>query len=232
MIEPPRITHEADRDHVVVLSDWTDENPYTVLRTLKRGSEWYALERGSGQSILGAVRLGMLGDYFARELQRLPPMDISDVAYDRFLANGKPEETVKAEAGETVRLRIVDGSATTYFHLEFAGGPMTIISADGVPVEPVEQKRFLVAAAETYDVIVRVPEGGAYELRATAHDGSAFASIWIGRGPRHHAPAVPKPNMYHAMGSPSFGRVLPSLLRVPWGCRTGRWSPVLSTGPA
>ena len=207
VIEPPRKMHEADRDYVVVLSDWTDENPYRVLRTLKRGSEWYAIERGSGQSILGAARLGMLGGYFNRELLRMPPMDISDVAYDRFLANGQPEEELAAEPGETVRVRIVDGSATTYFHLEFAGGPVTIISADGLPVEPVEQKRFLIGVAETYDVLLRAPENGAYELRATAHDGSAFASVWIGSGQRHHAPTVPKPNMYHSMGRPTFGRI-------------------------
>jgi CopA family copper-resistance protein len=207
VIEPSRERHRADRDYVVVLSDWTDENPYRVLHTLKRGSEWYAIERGSGQSILGAARLGMLGDYFSRELQRMPPMDISDVAYDRFLANGRPDETLPAEPGDTVRLRIIDGSATTYFHLEFAGGPMTIIGADGLPVKPVEQERFLISVAETYDVLVQVPEDGAYELRATAHDASAFASVWIGGGPRRHAPPVPKPNLYHSMGSPSLARV-------------------------
>ena len=67
-----------------MLSDWTDEDPHQVLRTLKRGSEWYALEKGSGQSILGAARAGKLGAYFSRELQRMPAMDIADVAYDRF----------------------------------------------------------------------------------------------------------------------------------------------------
>lgn len=207
VIEPDRERLHADHDYVVVLSDWTDEDPNSVLRTLKRGSEWYAIEKGSGQSILGAARLGMVGDYFKRELQRMPPMDISDVAYDQFLANGKPEIALAAEAGETVRLRIIDGSATSYFYLEFAGGPMRIISADGQDVEPVEQTRFLISVAETYDVLVQVPAEGAYEFRATAHDGSGFASIWIGSGDRHPAPDVPRPNLYHAMGSLSFRRI-------------------------
>lgn len=191
---------KPDRDHVLVLSDWTDEDPHEVNRTLKRGSEWYAIEKGSGQSILGAVRLGMLGDYFKRELQRMPAMDIADVAYDRFLANGKPETTLPAGAGETVRLRIIDGSATTYFHLEFAGGPMTIVSADGQDVEPLEENRFLIGVAETYDVLVQVPASGAYEFRATSHDGSGYASVWIGSGERHPAPDVPKPNLYSPLG--------------------------------
>jgi CopA family copper-resistance protein len=190
---------QADRDYVVMLSDWTDEKPHEVLRTLKRGSEWFGIQKGSGQSILGAARSGMLGDYLKRELLRMPSMDLSDVAYDYFLANGRPEISLPAEAGEIVRLRIIDGSAASNFHLEFVGGPLTIISADGQEVEPAKQKRFLITIAETYDVLIRVPPGGAYELRATAHDGSGFASVWLGAGKRHPAPNVPRPNLYAMM---------------------------------
>jgi CopA family copper-resistance protein len=201
VIEPDKSRLHYDHDYVVLLSDWTNENPYAVNRTLKRGSEWYAIQKGSGQSILGSMHLGMFGDYFKRELQRMPPMDIADVAYDSFLANGKPETNFHAKQGDKVRFRIIDGSATTYFHLEYAGGPMTIIAADGIDVEPVEENRFLIGVAETYDVIVTVPGPGAYELRATAHDGSGYASIWVGSGTKYSAPEVPRPNLYHNMMS-------------------------------
>jgi len=207
VIEDPRMRFHVDRDYVILLSDWTDEDPHQVLRTLKRGSEWYAIEKGSGQSIFGAARLGMLGDYFKRELQRMPAMDIADVAYDRFLANGKPELRLEADPGETIRLRIINGSATTYFHLDYAGGPMEIIAADGIDVEPVTEKRFLIGVAETYDVLIRIPASGAYEFRATAHDGSAFAFVWLGTGNKNIAPAVPRPNLYHAMGELSLQRL-------------------------
>ena len=208
VIAPRNPQIHTDREHVVLFSDWTDENPHTVLRTLKRGSEWYALEKGSGQSILGAARIGMLGKYLKRELQRMPPMDIADVAYDRFLANGKPESKLEAKPGETVRLRIVDGSATTYFYLEFAGGPMRIVSADGIDVVPFEQQRFLMGVAETYDVIIKVPARGAYEFRATAHDGSGQASVWIGAGNRQPALDIPKPNLYQGMDHFNFKHLL------------------------
>jgi hypothetical protein len=188
VIEPREGVSAAGRDHVVLLSDWTHEDADEVNRTLRRGSDWYPLIKGSAQSILGAARSNRLGDFFKRELQRMPPMDIADVAYDHFLANGQPEFTLAAEPGETVRLRIVDGAATTYFHLEFAGGPMTIVSADGQDVEPVEAKRFLIAVAETYDVLLHIPSTGTWELRATSHDGSGYASVWIGSGERHAAP--------------------------------------------
>jgi hypothetical protein len=141
----------------------------------------------------------MLGNYFNRELQRMPAMDIADVAYDYFLANGQPGTNIKATGGETVRMRIINGSATTYFHLEYAGGLMTIVSADGLEVQPVEEQRFLIAVAETYDVLIKIPHNGAYELRATAHDASGYASVWIGNGQRFPAPDVPKPNLYQNM---------------------------------
>ncbi|MFC1523260.1 multicopper oxidase domain-containing protein [Thermodesulfobacteriota bacterium] len=200
VIAPPQQRFQTDRDYVIVLSDWVDADPHQVLRTLKRGSEWYAIEKGSGQSIIGAARLGMLGDYFTRELQRMPAMDISDIAYDRFLANGRPAIQLAAHPGEQVRLRIINGSATTFFHLEFSGGPMQIISADGIDVEPVDMQRLLIGVAETYDVIIRMPDMGTYEFRATAHDASGYASVRIGDGDFHPAPEVPKPNLYHVMG--------------------------------
>ncbi len=196
------------RDHVVVLSDWTDEDASSVLHTLKRGSEWYSIRKGTGQSILGAARLGMLGAYFSRELQRMPPMDLADVYYDRFLLNGMSQQFLAAKPGEKVRLRIIDGSATTFFYLQFAGGPLQVIAADGLPVQPFDEPRLLIGVAETYDVIVTVPENGSYELRATAHDGSGQASLWVGDGARHVAPDIPHPNLYATMGDLSLKRVL------------------------
>ncbi len=207
VIQPEHAPKATDQEYVIVLSDWTNEDPHQVLRTLKRGSEWYAIAKGSGQSILGAARSGFLGDYFNRELQRMPAMDIADVAYDRFLANGKPEISLPAKAGDTVRLRVIDGSATTYFHLEFSGGPMKIIAADGQDVEPVDLQRLLIGVAETYDVVIKVPDRGTYEFRATSHDGSGYATVWISSGNRFPAPDIPRPNVYHSMGPPDLGKV-------------------------
>ncbi len=182
------------------MSDWSDESPHEIMRTLKRGSEWYTLKKGNSQSLLGAAKAGALSNFFKRELTRMPPMDIADVAYDRFLSNGESEAHINAKPGERLRLRLIDGSATTYFFVEFAGGSMKIISSDGVDIQPIEENRFLIAVAETYDVLVTVPQGGSYELRATAHDGSGHTSAWIGQGRKHPASDVPRPDLYALMG--------------------------------
>jgi FtsP/CotA-like multicopper oxidase with cupredoxin domain len=88
VIEPEETSVIVDIDYVVVFSDWTDENLDEVLRTLKSGNDYYSLKKGSMQSLHGAIKADALKDVLNRSWQRMPPMDISDVAYDRFLVNG------------------------------------------------------------------------------------------------------------------------------------------------
>ena len=192
--EGERVT--SDQDKVIVLSDWTNENPDEVLRTLKSGNDFYSIKKGTMQNLFGAAKRNALSDMAKRSSMRMPPMDISDVAYDAFLANGKKEMEIPAKSGEKVRLRFINSATASYFYLQFAGGPVEIVSADGKDVQPVKVDRLLMAIAETYDLIVTVPKNGSYEFRATAQDGSGHSSIFIGNGKRIFAPNVPKPNLY------------------------------------
>ncbi|MEX2578770.1 MAG: multicopper oxidase domain-containing protein [Verrucomicrobiales bacterium] len=210
VIHPKKPRYRVDHDVPVMFSDWTDESTHEVAKTLRRGSEWYSIKKGSAISLLEAANYGMLDQYFQREMMRMPEMDISDVWYPSFLVNGREEMFIDAKPGEVVRLRLVDGAASTFFYGEFARGPMTIVSADGQAVEPVKHDRLLVGVAETYDVLLTVPpDGGAWEFRCTAHDASGHASIWIGDrdGERHHAPDVPVPNLYYSMGRPTLEKI-------------------------
>ncbi len=186
----------SNQDKVIVLSDWTNENPDEVLRTLKSGNDFYSIKKGTMQNFLGAVKRNAISDMAKRSSMSMPPMDISDVAYDAFLANGKREIEIPAKPGEKVRLRFINSATASYFYLQFAGGPVEIVSTDGKDVKPVKVDRFLMAIAETYDLIVSVPEKGSYEFRATAQDGSGHTSIFIGSGKRILAPNIPKPNLY------------------------------------
>ena len=186
----------VDRDHVVVLSDWTNEHPDKVMRTLVSGDEWYSIRKGSQPSILGAWHEGALGEYFSNQWARMPSMDISDVAYDAFWVNGKSAEKLAGTHGERVKLRLINAGAATYFYVQSAVGPMRVVSADGMAVRPFTLNRLLMGMGETYDVIVTLPAAGRYEVRATAQDGSGHASIWLGEGEAHHAPDIPKPKIY------------------------------------
>lgn len=186
----------AAQDHVLVLSDWSNEAPHEIYRSLLRGSDYYALKKGNMQSVLGAMQVGATKDFFQREWTRMRPMDISDVAYDAFLINGQRQSQLAAKPGERVRLRFINAGSASYFYLTSSTGPMTIIAADGQPVQPVAVDRLLIAIAETYDVLVTMPAQGSWEVRATAQDGSGHAAVTLGTGAFHAAADPPKPNLY------------------------------------
>ncbi len=187
---------KADREQVLIFSDWTDTDPREVMRMLMRGSDYFGLMRQNSQSILGAAQSGHLMDYFKREWSRMPPMDVSDVGYHAFLVNGQRQIHIGGKPGERVRLRLINAAAATYFYLHSSAGPMTIVAADGPPVQPVKVNRFMMAIAETYDVLITIPKEGEFELRATTQDGSGHASVRFGKGTFKPASDPPKPNLY------------------------------------
>jgi len=196
VIEPKTPTIRADHDQVVMIGDWTNEHPIEVQRTLLRGSDWYAFRKGTTQSLLGAYQAGKLDEYLSREKALVPPMDLSDVAYDAFLMNGQRRLQLPSKPGETVRVRLINSGAASYFYLGAAAGPLKIISADGQDVVPFEQKRLLMGPAETYDLLVTIPADGSWELRADAQDGSGAVSAWLGEGTAHAATPTPAPERY------------------------------------
>ena len=199
VIHPKKKRFEPDHDYVLMLSDWTNQDPLEIMRTLKRGFDWNALQKGQLQSLSGAIKNDGLEDWIYRNFSMsLPGADISDVYYNAFLANGKPVDHLETEPGQTVRVRIINGSSSSYHYVEFAGGQsnLKIIAADGQDIEPVNAKRFLIGVAETYDILVTVPGDGAYELRSTAQDGSGYSSLFIGKGKKILAPSVPYPQIY------------------------------------
>jgi len=203
-------TIKTDRDYVVVLSDWTNEKPENVLANLKKDGDYYALKKNSVQSWDKVLQNGRVAikNRLRGAWTRMGPMDLSDIGYDAFLTNGKQISHLDAKPGETIRIRLINAAASSYFKIEFAGGPMKIVSADGVDVEPQKSKRLLIAIAETYDVIVKVSDDKAYEFRATSEDGVGHSSTFIGSGKKVLAPYIPRPNLFllhHSMHNSMHG---------------------------
>ena len=190
----------AEKEYTVLLSDWTDERPYEVQRSLHYATDWYAIRKGSVQDYAAAVRQGYFKTKLANEWKRMLPMDVSDVAYDRFLINGRPGDAQpQFHAGDRVRLRIINGSSSTYFWVRFGGRQMAVVASDGKDVVPVEVDRMIIGVSETYDVVVTIPDNGSYELQATAEDRTGSASLWLGDGPAHGVPRLPALNYFEGM---------------------------------
>ncbi|MCI5105665.1 MAG: multicopper oxidase domain-containing protein, partial [Pseudomonadales bacterium] len=200
------VFHEAEAERsmpeeVVVFSDWTNEAPGAVLANLKKDDDYYAFKKDSVQSWDRVIASGSqaISNRLQSNLQRMPPMDLADVGYDAFLVNGARTNRIVPEAGsESVKLRLVNGSTSSYYDIEYAGGPMTIVAADGLDVEPIRVQRLRISTAETYDVLVPLPASQAFELRATSIDGSGHSSLYLGEGEPQAAPTIPPPNLFLA----------------------------------
>jgi FtsP/CotA-like multicopper oxidase with cupredoxin domain len=203
------------KEYTLLLSDWTDEKPYQVHRSLHNATDWYAIKKGSAQDYAAAIRARHFSTKLNNEWKRMLSMDVSDVAYDRFLANGLPARELSFDQpipggpyaqpgqplrpGEKLKLRIINGGASTYFWLQYAGSRLTIVGNDGKDVAPVAADRMIIAPSETYDVVITVPGNKSYELRATSEDRTGAASLWLGSGPKIPAPILPGLKYFEGM---------------------------------
>ncbi|MEQ1675867.1 MAG: multicopper oxidase domain-containing protein [Chitinophagaceae bacterium] len=184
----------------VVLSEWTDMKPEEVHRSLRSGTDWFAIKKGSTQSYSEAIRSGNFKIKLANEWKRMTAMDVSDVYYDNFLINGKNQnEQPQFKAGDKARLRIANAGASDYFWLSYSGGKITVVASDGNDVEPVEVDRLIIAVSETYDVVVTIPENMSYEFLVTPEDRTKSASLWLGSGMKMPAQRLPKLKYFAGM---------------------------------
>ncbi|TLP74107.1 multicopper oxidase domain-containing protein [Maribacter sp. ACAM166] len=195
VIKPKKQTLAYDKELVLMLSDWTNEKPMNVLRNLKRGNKWYGIKKGTATPLNQVISRGAFGAQLNFWRQRMEGADIADVYYPAFLING--EETIEypeLKPGEKVRLRIIDGGASTSFWMTFGGEDPLLISADGLDVVPVRKNKTFIGIAEAYDFIVTIPDEGKIEFRITAQDGSGTASAFLGNGKILPAINIPRPD--------------------------------------
>ena len=173
----------ADREHVVLLSDWSDEDPHAIQRKLLIESDIYNRHRRTvGDLMRDAKRDGWVATRADRAMwgrMRMSPTDLADVGAPvyTYLANGHAPDanwTALFARGERVRLRFVNGSAMTYFDVRIPGLKMTVVAADGQRVHPVSVDEFRIAVAETLDVIVE-PQDQPYTIFAQAMDRGGYA---------------------------------------------------------
>lgn len=187
IVEPrEREPFTYDLDYVIMLSDWTDEDPKRIIRNLKQDSSWYNFNR---RTLVGLIqelsqapdekaRRAIINDRATWGLMRMDPTDIADVSGYTFLVNGQSPErnyTALARPGERVRLRFINAATSTYFDVRIPGLKMTVVQADGNNVSPVQIDEFRIAVAETFDVIVQQKEDRAYTIVAESMDRTGFA---------------------------------------------------------
>ena len=176
--------HRADREHVVLLSDWTDLDPEHIYRTLKRQSDYFNFgQRTVGDFFKDVREQGWRAATADRRMwgqMRMDPTDLADVsgyAYT-YLMNGTTPAgnwTGLFRPGERIRLRFINGSSMSFFDVRIPGLKLTVVAADGQDVEPVTVDEFRIGTAEVYDLIVEPKDDQAYTIFAQSLDRSGYA---------------------------------------------------------
>ena len=174
-----------DREHVLVLSDWSSMHPHTMMRKLKQEAGFFNRQRLTLAGLLGEgnpEQAMPLRDRLMWGRMRMDPTDIADITGTTYtyLINGHgPQEnwTGLFRPGERVRLRVINASAMTVFNVRIPGLRMTVVQADGNDVRPVTVDEFQISVAETYDVVVEPADDRAYTIVAESVDRSG-----VGRG--------------------------------------------------
>ena len=206
-IKPP--PYRYDREYVVQLSDWSDENPTTIYHKLKKLSHYYNFnERTLADLQKDIKRYGVKKTWAQRKMwnrMRMSQRDLSDVTgYTyTFLTNGlTPDQnwTGLFKRGEKVLLRFINSSAMSFFDVRIPGLKMTVVASDGQYIKPVSIDEFRIAVAETYDVIVEPHDDRAYTIFAQSLDRTGYArgTLTPSLGLQASVPAVDLvPNLTH-----------------------------------
>ena len=199
----------ADRDAVVMISDWMHANPAEVFAKLRSaappasgdgmqmqpGMEMKGgMQMKEGTPMKGATPGGGAAPTKGMDMKKGgAKADLSDIAYDAFLLNGRSASdpwVLSAKPGERIRLRLINAGTSTYFRVRLDGHPLQITHADGMAVLPVTVDHLLIGMAESYDAVVTLSGSGSYTLHAVAQDGSGQAV-----GVLHTPDVSPTPNL-------------------------------------
>ena len=182
-----------DREHVVLLSDWTDRDPLALYLLLKRHSDYFNYQKRTlGDFTRDAKRDGLSAALAERRewaRMRMQPSDLADVsgAAYTYLMNGRAPMgnwTGLFRPGERVRLRFINGSSMSTFDVRIPGLQMTVVAADGQNVHPVTVDEFRIATAETFDVLVTPSGADAFTIFAQSLDrtGHARGTLAVAEG--------------------------------------------------
>lgn len=186
---------QADYDYVMLLSEFTPLHPHTIMAKLKKGEGYFNYQQRTLTDDYPLTH----ADRLMWAKMRMMPTDILDVTGSTYtyLANGHgPKEGLEYlfARGKRVRIRVINGSAMTFFNVRIPGLKFWVVAADGLNVRPVEVSEFQIGTAETYDIVVE-PVGEAHTIVAESMDrsGMALATLASRPGARAPVPALRDP---------------------------------------
>lgn len=193
LIDPPKHpSYSYNKDYVVVLSDWSNTDPEQILSNLKKEGDYYSPDFPLQPSLMKFIhdyrkanaseRKQLVDDYQMMQQMRMSIYDLSDVAYDAFLLNGKSKSqpwTGAIKVGDVVRLRFIGAGGSTIFHVKIPDTTMQMVHIEGNDVIPYHVSDFTIAPGETYDVLIKITKNKPYIIYAESNDtvGAAYGAL-------------------------------------------------------
>jgi CopA family copper-resistance protein len=193
IIDPPHSpSYHYTKDYVVVLSDWSNTSAEQIHANLKKEGDYYSPRFPIQPSLMKFIhdyrkanpeeRKKIIDDYKMMQQMRMSIYDFSDVAYDAFLLNGRPNAepwTARVKVGDVVRLRFIGAAGSTIYHVKIPGAKMEMVHIDGNDVQPYFIDTFSISPGETYDVLVKIKKNSPYIIYAESLDtlGKAYGAL-------------------------------------------------------
>ena len=182
-----------DRDEVLLINDWFHESGDALLAGLLKPPPMVDMPATKGAGAegrhAGHEEDGRYGrparDGDAHEGRRGRPIPVGARQRQGPAPGTKgPLTTIGVGDGETIRLRLINGSSTYAFRYQVDGHPLTVIASDGSPMKPVVVDNLVFAGR----ALRRAPQGaGAWRPLDPCGDarrqrGSCHPSVpWGGR---------------------------------------------------
>lgn len=190
IIWTPQERAKADRQVVVILSDFSFTPADQILKGLKGGTQPTG---GNGsaakkkmETMVSGKMSGSMGDGSAsnevvaqkwddqkqrlvRTILRAPEAEI-DVKYDALIANRRTlddPEIISVNAGESILLRLIAASSNQNFYVDTGALEAELLAVDGKAAQPIKGTFFQLGVAQRLDLKVTIPKnGGAYPILA------------------------------------------------------------------
>jgi FtsP/CotA-like multicopper oxidase with cupredoxin domain len=201
----PFIVEEAspiatyDRDEVLLVNDWFRELGDKLLASLLKpspGIDMPNAKLSTPESDMPEKK--KMADMKDRPGMSMPMKDVGDIPFHSGLMNGKgrmagmrgPLTTIEVSDGETIRLRLINGSSTFSFRFQIDGHPLTVIASDGSPLTPFVVDNLVFAPGERYDVLLKAQGRGVQWIRAATLDGNEARAVLKYRGETQAEPVT------------------------------------------
>lgn len=196
IIEPKADFSKPDREYNILLSDFSDENPMEITNNLKvDGGHYNNQKRTLGDFVRDAKKFGLSAAFEDRKSwgqMRMDATDLADVSGYEFLINGKnTPQFFEAKGGERVKLRVINGSAMTFFDLRIPDTKLIVKAADGRDIEPVETDELRIGVAETYDIEFIAKTDVTQQLIAESLDRRGMIRAFFAPSDKSEVPPAP-----------------------------------------